>query len=75
MTPTSRVPRFVGCSVQSAVEAKHHLIVAHQVRTRGYDCEALSTMAREARSSMEAEEIEATADKGYFKACRRLDLI
>ena len=32
---TSRHPRVVGCNVQSAVDTKHHLIVAHEVTIIG----------------------------------------
>ncbi len=68
MATTARMPRVVGYNVQTAVEAKHHLIVAHEVTTHGYDRDALSTMAKAARDEMEADEIEAVADKGYFKS-------
>jgi len=68
MTTTARMPRVVGYNVQTAVEAKHHLIVAHEVTTLGYDRDALSTMAVAARDAMEADEIEAVADKGYYKS-------
>jgi len=51
-----------------AVEAKHHLIVAHEVTTLGHDRDALSMMAVAARDAMETHEIEAIADKGYYKS-------
>ena len=68
MTTTPRMPKVIGYNVQSAVEAKHHLIVAHEVTTFGYDRDALSAMAIAARDAMGADEIEAVADKGYFKS-------
>lgn len=68
MATTARMPRVVGYNVQTAVEAKHHLIVAHEVTTFGYDRDALSTMAKAARDEMDADEIEVVADKGYFKS-------
>ena len=68
MTTTPRMPKVIGYNVQTAVEAKHHLIVAHEVTTFGYDRDALSTMAIAARDAMGADEIEAVADKGYFKS-------
>lgn len=67
MATTARMPRVVGYNVQTVVEAKHHLIVAHEVPTLGYDRDALSRMAIAALDSMAADEIEAIADKGYFK--------
>lgn len=68
MTTTPRMPKVIGYNVQTAVEAKHHLIVAHEVTTFGYDRDALSSMAIAAREAMEADKIEAIADKGYFKS-------
>ncbi len=66
MATTSKQPRVVGYNVQSVVETKHHLIVAHEVTNLGYDREALSMMAHAARDVMASEEIEAIADKGYY---------
>ncbi len=68
MATTARMPRIVGYNVQTAVEAKHHLIVAHEVTTLGHDRDALSMMAVAARDAMETDEIEAIADKGYYKS-------
>ena len=67
MATTSKQPRVVGYNVQSVVETKHHLIVAHEVTNLGYDREALSMMARAAKDVMASESIEAVADKGYYK--------
>ncbi len=67
MATTARMPRVVGYNVQSVVEAEHHLIVAHEVTMHGYDRDALSTMATSGRDAMGKEQIEAVADKGYYK--------
>lgn len=67
MATTSKQPRVVGYNVQSVVETKHHLIVAHEVTNLGYDREALSMMAHAAKEVMASETIEAVADKGYYK--------
>lgn len=67
MATTSKQPRVVGYNVQSAVDTKHHLIVAHEVTNHGYDRDALSMMARAAREAMGHDDIEAIADKGYYK--------
>lgn len=64
---TSRKPRVVGYNVQSAVETKHHLIVAHEVTNLGYDRDALAMMVHAAREEMTSDVIEAIADKGYYK--------
>jgi hypothetical protein len=64
----------VGYNVQAAVEAKHHLIVAHEVTNVGSDRSQLSKMAQAAREAMARKTIRAYADRGYFngpeiKAC------
>lgn len=66
---------IVGYNVQTAVDAQHHLIVAHEVTNVGIDRDQLSSMAKQARTAMGVEEIIAIADRGYFKgeeilACR-----
>ena len=58
---------IVGYNVQTAVDAKHHLIVAHAVTNIGSDRDQLSAMAKLARASMGVEELTAIADRGYFK--------
>jgi len=59
---------IVGYNVQTAVDAKHHLIVAHEVTNVGLDREHLSTMAKQARAAMGTDELTAIADRGYFKS-------
>ncbi len=58
---------MVGYNVQTAVDAKHHLIVAHEVTNVGADRGQLSNMANQARKAMDAEDLEVVADRGYFK--------
>jgi hypothetical protein len=65
---------LVGYNVQTAVDAKHHLIVAHEVTNRGHDRAQLSKMALAAREAMGKKKLRAYADRGYFyspeiKAC------
>ena len=67
MAATARMPRVVGYNVQTAVEAEHHLIVAHEVTMLGHDRDALSMIAFSARDAMATNQIEAIADKGYHK--------
>ena len=57
---------IVGYNVQTAVDAKHHLIVAHEVTNIGSDREQLTSMAKHAREAMGTEELTAVADRGYF---------
>ncbi|MDQ0086598.1 transposase [Variovorax boronicumulans] len=65
---------LVGYNVQAAVDAKHHLIVAHEVTNVGHDRAQLSKMAQAAREAMGKSGLRAFADRGYFngtelKAC------
>jgi hypothetical protein len=58
---------IVGYNVQTAVDAKNHLIVAHEVTNIGSDRDQLTSMAKLARAAMGAEELTVIADRGYFK--------
>jgi transposase len=65
---------LVGYNVQAAVDAKHHLIVTHEVTNIGSDRSQLSKMAMAARDAMGKDKLQALADRGYFngtelKAC------
>jgi hypothetical protein len=57
---------MVGYNVQSAVDTKHHLIVAHEVTNVGSDLAQLSNMSEQARVAIGSETIEVVADRGYF---------
>jgi hypothetical protein len=58
----------VGYNVQAAVDAKHHLIVTHEVTNEGSDRGQLSKMATAARDEMGKSKMEAVADRGYFNS-------
>jgi transposase len=58
---------IVGYNVQTAVDAKHHLIVEHEVTNSGSDRDQLSNMAKKARTAIGAIALTAIADRGYFK--------
>jgi len=58
---------IVGYNVQIAVDAKHHLIVEHEVTNIGSDRDQLSGMAKKARTAIGTEPLTAIADRGYFK--------
>jgi len=62
----SRGTGLVGYNVQSAVDSKHHLIIAHQVSNVGSDRSQLSPMAKEAKSVMGTRRLKVVADKGYY---------
>ncbi len=64
----SRGNGIVGYNVQTVVDAKHHLIVAHEVTNVGTNRDQLTLMAIQAREAMETQELTAIADRGYFKS-------
>ena len=57
----------VGYNVQTAVDAKTHLIVTHEVTNLGSDRSQLSSIAKQTREAMGVEKLTALADRGYFK--------
>lgn len=57
---------LVGYNLQAAVEAEHHLIVAHEVTNTGSDRHQLATMATQARSEMSTDALTVVADRGYY---------
>jgi transposase len=57
---------MVGYNVQAAVDAQHHLIVAHEVTNVGNDRAQLSNMAGQAKAAMAADTLDVLADRGYF---------
>ena len=69
----SRDGGIVGYNVQAAVDAKHHLIVAHEVITEGVDRNQLTPMAEQARAATGIEALTVVADRGYFKGEQILD--
>lgn len=56
---------MVGCNVQTALEAEHHLIVAHEATNVGNDRSQLAKIAKQARgaSAMEGEDLTVVADR------------
>ena len=62
----SRDGGVVGYNVQTAVDVKNHLIVAHEVTDVGVDRELLAAMANQARAAIGSEELTVIADRGYF---------
>ncbi len=58
---------IVGYNVQTAVEPDNHLIVAHAVTNQFNDHRQLSPMAIAAKQAMGVDELDAVADRGYFK--------
>ena len=57
---------IVGYNVQTAVDAEHHLIVAHEVTNEGHDRHQLYHMAQHAKEAIGSETLKVVADRGYF---------
>jgi transposase len=68
MATSGRGSGVVGYNVQVAVDTEHHLIVAHEVTTSGSDRAQLANMAKQAEAVLQAEELAAVADRGYFNS-------
>ncbi len=68
MASSGKGTGIVGDNVQTAVDAKHHLIVAHEVTNVGHDRGQLANMSRQAQQAMGHTRLTVLADRGYFKA-------
>jgi len=66
MATSGRGTGIVGYNVQTAVDAKNHLIVAHEVTNVGNDRGQLAMMAEQARAATGIAELTVVADRGYF---------
>ena len=66
MATSGKGTGMVGYNVQTAVDTRHHLIVAHEVTNVGNDRAQLSNMAGQAKAAMGVEALEVLADRGYF---------
>ncbi|MDX1488305.1 MAG: IS1182 family transposase [Acidiferrobacterales bacterium] len=67
MATSGRGSGVVGYNVQTAVDAKHHLIVAHEVTNIGSDRSQLYNMASRAKEMIDTDHLRVVADRGYFK--------
>jgi transposase len=68
MATSGRGSGVVGYNVQVAVETEHHLIVVHEVTNSGSDRAQLANVAKQAKAVLQAETLEAVADRGYFNS-------
>ena len=66
MATSGKGTGIVGYNVQIAVDAEHHLIVAHEVTNVGSDRAQLTAMGRKAREASGCEEVTVLADRGYY---------
>jgi hypothetical protein len=56
----------VGYNIQISVDAKHNLIVDHDVTNEVNDFNQLERMATRAKEILQVDELEVIADKGYY---------
>jgi transposase len=66
MATSGRGSGVVGYNVQVAVDTVNHLIVTHEVTNTGSDRSQLANVALEAKAVLQADKLEAVADRGYF---------
>lgn len=66
MATSGRGSGVVGYNVQVAVDTEHHLIVTHEVTNVGSDRSQLARVAKEAKATLQADRLQAIADRGYF---------
>jgi len=66
MATSGKGTGIVGYNVQAAVDAKHHLIVAHEVTNLGHDRTHLASMAKQARGATGQEHLSVLAGRCYF---------
>ena len=57
---------MVGYNLQAAVDAEHHLIVAHEVTNQGHDRSQLANMTAQAQAATGTRDLHVLADRGYF---------
>ena len=67
MATSGRGTGIVGYNVQTAVDAKHHMIVAHEVTNVGHDRDQLTNMAQLAKQATGEPDLIALADRGYYE--------
>jgi hypothetical protein len=79
MATTGRGTGIVGYNVQTAVDSKHHMIVAHEVTNVGHDRTQLVPMAKLTRAALGNTKMTVVTDRGYFNGpeileCARLGI-
>ena len=79
MATSGRGSGVVGYNVQVAVDTEHDLIVTHEVTNVGTDLAQLANVAFQAKEALEAEHLDAVADRGYFSgpeilACQQANI-
>jgi transposase len=66
MATSGRGSGVVGYNVQVAVDTEHHLIVTHEVTNAGSDRSQLANVAKQTKATLDCENLDVVADRGYF---------
>lgn len=66
MATSGRGTGIVGYNVQIAVDAEHHLLVAHEVTNLGHDRTQLAPMSQATKEVLGGSNLTVLADRGYF---------
>ena len=66
MATSGRGTGMVAYNVQTAVDSRHHIIMAHEVTNQGHDRQQLANMAVQAKSILSADNLTVVADRGYY---------
>jgi hypothetical protein len=67
MATSGKGTAMVGYNVQCVVDAKHHLIVEHEVTNKGSDREQLYRMSQRTKDTLEVDALTVVADRGYWR--------
>ncbi len=67
MATSGKGTGVVGYNVRTAVDAQHHLIVAHEVTNVGNDRGQIVSMSKQMQTAMGRKGLEVVAHRGYFK--------
>ncbi|MBZ8143195.1 IS5/IS1182 family transposase, partial [Rubrivivax gelatinosus] len=73
MATSGRGTGVVGYNVQTAVDTRHHLIVAHEVTNVGHDRNQLAHIAKLAKAATGRRRLTALADRGYYEGYEILE--
>ena len=73
MATSGRGSGMVGYNMQAAVDAKHHMIVTHEVTNVGHDRSALNSTAVGAKEVIGTDTLDVVADRGYYSGTEILE--
>lgn len=68
MATSGRGSGIVGYNVQVAGDTQNHLIVAQDVTMTGNDSSQLARMSKLAKATLEIDQLQVVADRGYFNS-------